>query len=94
MSTTMSPRMMRLVRNITEVAVFLAGIAVGLSGAVLGAAAATYLELGPYSTWTSGAEIHFFVWFVPLGLVGLIGGGMLGYGAAMQLWPPNDERAY
>jgi hypothetical protein len=88
----MSPRITHLVRNSTEVGVFLAGIAVGLSGAVLVAAAATYLELGPYSTWTSGAEIHFFVWFFPLSLIGLVGGAMLGYGAAMQLWPPDIER--
>jgi hypothetical protein len=94
MSMTMSTRMMRLVRNSSEVGVFLAGIVVGLCGAMLSAAAVTYLQHGPYSAWGSGAAVTFWVFAFPFALIGLIAGAMLGYGAAMQLWPPDNERRY
>jgi hypothetical protein len=88
----MSTRAMRFVRNSTEVGVFLAGIAVGLCGTMLSAAAVAYLQHGPYSAWDSGAAVTFWIFAFPLGLIGLIAGAMLGYGAAMQLWPPVNER--
>jgi hypothetical protein len=90
----MSTRMMRLVRNSSEVAVFLGGIVIGLCAAMLSAAAMTYLQHGPYSIWDSGAAVTFWVFAFPFTLIGLIAGSMLGFGAAMQLWPPDIERRH
>jgi hypothetical protein len=77
----MSPDGMRLVRGSTKVAVFLTGIAIGLSAAVLAAAA------------LSATPMFFFFFIWPLGLIGLVGGAILGGGAAGQLWPPDNEGA-
>jgi hypothetical protein len=88
----MSTRIVRFVRNSTEVGVFLAGIAVGLCGAMLAAAAVTYLQYGPYSGWETGAALTFSLFAFPFGVFGLFAGGFLGYGAAMQLWRPDIER--
>jgi hypothetical protein len=88
-----SARGMRLVRRSTEWGVFLVGIAVGLCGARLGALAISYLVHGPNFMNSSAAIVTYIMAIVPLGLIGLIGGWILGRAAAAQLWPSvSDER--
>ena len=90
----MTAHVMRLVRNLTEWGVFLAGVVIGLCAAMLGAAAMTYLLHGPYSVWETGAALTFLLFAFPFGVFGLFGGAFLGYGAAMQLWPPDNEKCH
>jgi len=85
---------MRLVHNLTQWGVFLAGLVTGLGAAMLGAVVMTYLLYGPYSAWETGAALTFLLFAFPFGVFGLFRGGFLGYAAAMQLWPPDNERRY
>ena len=77
----MNPDVLPLVRKSAQVAIFFVGIAIGLAAAVWAAAALAATPM----------FFYFLIW--PFGLIGLVGGAILGGGAAAQLWPPDNEGA-
>ena len=92
----MRARTMQLTRVATQVGVVVVSIALGFCAAFLAVQAAMYHWHGwgppyPHGQLFDGILLMFYV--LLFGPPGLIGGVLLGLGAAKQLWPPVDEGA-